>query len=703
MELEKVLDQLDEIIYLSDIESYDLLYVNRHGQEYFGPLHCPVKCYEYLQGRQSPCDFCTNERLLKSKGHRYTWVRTHPAVGDMLLRDSLIPYAGRLCRMEMAINISEYMGKLLETKRDLEAARKLVDCIEELVSADNLDAAVNSVLHTLITHYSADRAYIFQFDWGNQVTSNTFEICKEGIHPKKDNLQNVPIETVAVWINIFQNEKRINMIEDVEQLKDRPGRKKEYKWLAAQRIKSLISAPIFCDGKLYGFLGVDNPASNKNRTDLLSHVTYIIANEMQKQMLNKKLIEQSYRDRLTGLPNRFAYEKMVFELENGKDRSVGVGFIDLNGVKYLNDTLGHDYGNRAIIHACKVMKDYFEPEMIYRISGDEFVVLWPDVDFRTYTDVSRQLENELHTKENGLAAFGYTWGSAAESVSKLIREAEQFMYMEKRRYYLTADSVSTQQRPEYTETLLQEFRASTFVIYLQPLYSIRLGRVYGAEALVRKIGPDGRMHSPFEFIHAMEQERMISMVDYQMLEQACNLLVKWGAFWPEFTINCNMSRITLSESNYLEHVDDILKRTGVDPTKLTFEITESSQNIQLESMALCLDEIRARGITIVVDDLGTEASCLEMLYLPQLGGAKLDRSLISKAESSKREQIIISTMIALCHDLGMYCVAEGIETKEQIELLKQMDCDRLQGFFIGKPMPPAEFLEKFGPAREEIG
>ena len=172
------------------------------------------------------------------------------------------------------------------------------------------------------------------------------------------------------------------------------------------------------------------------------------------------------------------------------------------------------------------------------------------------------------------------------------------------------------------------------------------------------------------------------------------MLQKWKA-WPDLVLNVNVSRNTLVEPDYLTQVDKIFADTGVDPRRLIFEITESSQGIQLESLSRLLDELRARGITLAIDDLGTEAACLEMLYLPQIGVAKIDRSLICKAEHSPREQTVIRHLIDLCHDLGMRCVAEGIETDSQIELLKQLGCDRLQGYKIGKPMPAADFFHQF--------
>ena len=702
MDIHAILDQIDEIIYISDIETNELLYLNRSGRNLFGTIPPGAKCYEFLQGQESPCQFCTNGLLKNSTGHRCSWVRQHPTVGNMLLHDSLIEYNGRLCRMEMAVDVNRYAEELLEARLDLAAEKKLVSCIEDLVMSADFDIAVESVLETIIEHYAADRAYVFEIDWDNDVTHNTYEVCREGVTPEKQNLQNLPIAVVAVWIDIFQNrQKKINIIEDVDALKDDPARRIEYDCLHPQGIKSLITVPVFISGRLYGFLGVDNPKANADAPELLTQITYIAANELQKRRLTENLTEKSYRDPLTGLQNRLAYDEALVKLKGPAiGQGIGVGFVDLNGLKYLNDTLGHEYGNKAIQRVCAVMRDNFELEMLYRVSGDEFIVLWPDVDYAVFSYVSRALDKRLTEAEGGIAAYGYTWGTAQDDLHALVLEAEQLMIAEKNQYYLENASAD-KPRPAYLDSLLQEIRASTFIPYLQPLYSIQAGQVYGAEALVRKIGPDGKIHVPVEFLHVLEQEHMISTVDYTILEQVCKLLVQWKDKWPGLKINCNMSRQTLSEPNYLERIDEILARTGVDPAQLTFEVTEGSQNIKMDRLEAILDALRSRGITLAIDDMGTEASCLEMLYLPQIETVKLDRSLICKAEHSQREQTVISSMIDLCHRLDMYCVAEGIETEVQVELLRQMHCDRLQGYYIGKPMPPEEFFEKFCPGEKE--
>lgn len=584
--------------------------------------------------------------------------------------------------------------ELDSARNDLSVEKKLLDCIENLVMNDDFTAAVNSGLTTILEYYDADRTYIFEFQWKENLTRNTYEICRDGISPQIENLQTVPVDVVARWVDSFEDQEQntIIFIGDVDALKDDPTHRLEYDCLHPQGIKSLIAVPIFINGKLHDFLGIDNPRSHMDALTLLTQLTYIIANELQKRLLTEALTKKSYQDPLTGLNNRLAYDEMLDHLR-GKEFPVGVGFLDINGMKWINDTLGHDMGNKVIQKICTILNEHIEQQYIYRISGDEFVMIWPDVDYKVFMSAAKKLEAALFDEKN-IASFGFVWGKE-EDTGIAVRKAEKAMQTAKNKFY-AANAELKDSRPGYLDALLQEFRDSTFIPYLQPLYSIQYNRVYGAEVLVRKIDPHGNIQAPVEFIDVMEREHMISMVDFTMLRQACELIQKWKPVWPDIVLNVNFSRNTLMEPDFLERIDQILSETGADPAQLIFEITESSQNIQLESLYSLLDEVKQRGISLAIDDLGTEASCLEMLYLPQISVAKIDKGLIDKAEHIDREQLVIKHVVDLCHDLNMRCVAEGIETDSQIELLKKLGCDKLQGYKIGKPMLPEDFLRQFG-------
>ena len=393
--------------------------------------------------------------------------------------------------------------------------------------------------------------------------------------------------------------------------------------------------------------------------------------------------------------NRIAYDEALDRL-CGTEIPVGVGCLNLNGLRRINESLGYRYGDRIVYKACAMLKSCFGYKNVYRISGDEYMVLWPNVSYEDFTAACERLQNELRT-EKDFASFGSAWG-IKEKVSGIISEAETAMRTLKNRYYA---ELKQSERPAYIDKLLREYRESTFIGFLQPLYSIEKGKVYGAEVLVRKVDLAGRMQFPMEFISALEQHGMISMVDLEMFRQACELTAHWKSIWPDLILNVNFSRATLGEPDCMERVDAILRDTGADPKQIIAEVTEGSQGMQREVMEARLSALKERGFSIALDDMGTEAACLETLFLPQLDIIKIDRSLISRAEHGERERTVVAGLIELGHRLGMTCVAEGIETESQLELLQRLHCERLQGYYIGKPMPPEEFFERFAPVEKQ--
>lgn len=334
----------------------------------------------------------------------------------------------------------------------------------------------------------------------------------------------------------------------------------------------------------------------------------------------------------------------------------------------------------------------FGESHIFRVDAGEFAVLWEEVPLDVFSAACARIEERLK-EEPELACFIHVWG-VRENIDKLRAQCEEAMRAAKNRYYARQQSA---ERPAYLEELLKEFTDSRFGAYLQPLYSVKEKRVCGAEALARRMDANGGVHPPYEFIDVMEKQGMVSMVDYEIFRQSCEILTRWRKVWPELYISVNFSRVTIGEPDFLEQVDRIVSETGVRPGQILVEVTEPSQKMQLEVIDERLSALKERGFSVALDDMGTEASCLEMLFLPQLDIVKIDRSLISKSENGQREQAVIAGLIDICHRLDISCVAEGIETESQLEQLEKLNCDRLQGYYIGKPMPSGEFFERFAP------
>ena len=651
-----------------------------------------TKCYTHLCGRASPCHFCAQGRSSSQK-QRQAWLRERPDLGNVLLSHTLIEYEGRPCRLGTVTDVDSYIAELSAAKSDLTAAKMLISCMEQMVSGGD----AKCVMDTVRAYYDADRAYALRFAADRRTASIIHEVCREDVVSQQELMQDIPVELLKPMLSALQpsNQRTVCVIADVDALRDDPARRAVYDWLHPQGVRSLIAVPVYHGSELHGFLCAENLRQNVDAPELLEKIAYMAAGELHRRELMEELRQKVYFDPSTMCYNRIAYDEALDRL-CGTEIPVGVGCLNLNGLRRINESLGYRYGDRIVYKACAMLKSCFGYKNVYRISGDEYMVLWPNVSYEDFTAACERLQNELRT-EKDFASFGNAWG-IKEKVSGIISEAETSMRTLKNRYYAERDQ---SERPAFLEALLREFRESTFIGYLQPLYSLQKGRVYGAEMLVRKVDAAGRMQFPMEFISALEQHGMISMVDLEMFRQACERICRWKSVWPDLILNVNFSRATLSEPDCMERVDAILKESGVDPRQIIVEVTEGSQGMQREVMEARLTAFKERGFAVALDDMGTEAACLETLFLPQLDLIKIDRSLISRAEHGERERTVVAGLIELGHRLNMTCVAEGIETESQLELLKRLHCDRLQGYYIGKPMPPEEFFERFAPVEKQ--
>ena len=692
MDFQTILDQMGEIVYVSDQATYELKYLNQTGIQRFGTPAPGAKCYAHLCGRTSPCKFCARDQAASCQKQRQAWLRERPDLGNVLLSHTLIEYEGRPCRLGTVTDVDRYVAELTTVKNDLIAAKMLISSMEQMVSGGD----AKCVMDTVRVYYDADRAYVLRFAADRRTAGVILEVCREDVVSQQELMQDVPMELLKPMLSALQpSSKRACVIADVDAIKDDPARRAVYDWLHPQGIRSLIAVPVYHGSELHGFLCAENLRQNIDAPELVEKIAYMAAVELHRRLLMQELHQKAYYDPLTMCYNRIAYDEALDRL-CGTEIPVGVGCLNLNGLRRINESLGYRYGDRIVYKACAMLKSCFGYKNVYRISGDEYMVLWPNVSYEDFTAACERLQNELRT-EKDFASFGNAWG-IKEKVSGIISEAETSMRTLKNRYYT---ELKQSERPAFLEALLREFRESTFVGYLQPLYSIEKGKIYGAEVLVRKVDAAGRMQFPMEFISALEQHGMISMVDLEMFRQACERICRWKSVWPDLILNVNFSRATLGEPDCMERVDAILKESGIDPKQIIVEVTEGSQGMQREVMEARLTAFKERGFAVALDDMGTEAACLETLFLPQLDIIKIDRSLISRAEHGERERTVVAGLIELGHRLNMTCVAEGIETESQLELLKRLHCDRLQGYYIGKPMPPEEFFERFAPVEKQ--
>lgn len=321
-----------------------------------------------------------------------------------------------------------------QIRQRLEIATVLNSCVGKLNSDTDIDVGINNLLATVNGYFQADRTYVFEIDPDRDVLINTFEyICGQEVSAQMDNLQEVPVSVIKVWMQNFRQGRSYYM-SDLEQERGQPS----YEMLKAQQVWRLLAVPLMKGGAMVGFLGVDNPRAHYDDATLLASIQFFVTNSLDRKKQQAYLEKLSYRDMLTGLYNRNRYIERLEAYKQVQDQQIGAIYIDLNGLKKVNDEQGHRAGDELIMRAAGTIAGIFA-EDAYRVGGDEFVVILLDVSREDFARKTEQLRRQM--QENSVdASIGGVWQASTENLEDLLRLADENMYREKKRYYSQADA-----------------------------------------------------------------------------------------------------------------------------------------------------------------------------------------------------------------------------------------------------------------------
>ena len=321
-----------------------------------------------------------------------------------------------------------------QIRQRLEIATMLNSCVGKLNSDTDIDVGINNLLATVNGYFQADRTYVFEIDPDRDVLINTFEyICGQEVSAQMDNLQEVPVSVIEAWMQNFRQGRSYYM-SDLEQERGQPS----YEMLKAQQVWRLLAVPLMKGGAMVGFLGVDNPRAHYDDATLLASIQFFVTNSLDRKKQQAYLEKLSYRDMLTGLYNRNRYIERLEAYKQVQDQQIGAIYIDLNGLKKVNDEQGHRAGDELIVRAAGTIAGIFA-EDAYRVGGDEFVVILLDVSREDFARKTEQLRRQM--QENSVdASIGGVWQASTENLENLLRLADENMYREKKRYYSQADA-----------------------------------------------------------------------------------------------------------------------------------------------------------------------------------------------------------------------------------------------------------------------
>ncbi len=425
----------------------------------------------------------------------------------------------------------------------------------------------------------------------------------------------------------------------------------------------------------------------------------------------KNLERVAFYDALTGLPNLEKFKILVDDMiKKNPDSKFTMQKMDISRFQAINEVYGFENGNLVLKKIAETAGTITEKTFICaRVGVDEFLMFagngfldGEDSSREEYERKFKSLLPELQDHEFTFRYGRYFLENGENDIIDIINKTSLAHNMAKKNPsrktwdYNSTFRKDVRQNVEISNKKKAAILNEEFKVFLQPKFSIHDDTLIGAEALVRWIESNGNMIFPNDFIPLFENDGFITELDSYILEHTCQAIRKWmDDGLGGLTVSVNLSRVNLGNPNIVNEIIEIVDKYNVPHKYIEIELTESASSEQENSLELLYKQLRSHGFMTSIDDFGAGYSSLSMLKSLNVSTLKLDRSFFTSEKYTRRDNMLIDSIVKMAHNLGMYVVAEGIETAEQIELLRSMNCDAVQGYFYAKPMPVSDFEDKY--------
>ncbi len=496
---------------------------------------------------------------------------------------------------------------------------------------------------------------------------------------------------------------------------EQPGLREIRAALAEQRMGEATLRNTRKDGTV--FWNSLRVAPVRDALGLVTHFVGIQSDVSERMQYEEELARRANYDALTGLPNRQLLEDRLSQaiaLAKRTDGLIGVAFLDLDNFKTFNDSIGHAAGDHVLRTVAERLQTCVRPsDTVARLGGDEFVLVIDG--FSDHEELARVMARIQNVMAQPITLSGKDYFAAAsiglsifprdgQVVSELIQRADFAMYKAKAdgrgvlRAYEPALDVHGQDRLELERSLRLALARREFFLHYQPKYDAVSGVLCGMEALIRWNHPERGLVPPLQFIDLAEQTGIIVPIGEWVLEEACRQAQAWREEGgTQVPVAVNVSGIQFRQSDLLGSIARVLERTGLAPSGLQLEITESVMMNDPEGFIRTLNALKSMGVGVALDDFGTGYSSLSYLKRFPIDYVKIDRAFVRDITTDPMDAAICSTIIAMAHNLNMQVIAEGVETAEQADFLRSKGCDQLQGYLLGRPIAASDFAQAHGP------
>ena len=560
-----------------------------------------------------------------------------------------------------------------------------LDCVSAMLSARTLEASLRGVLETIGAYYRADRVYtlmlvenqravIMTFEWASGGRRSIQQVVSGMLLERFPLLERCRAEGAPVFIS-----RQMPLDLTGETPEKRP-------WYFA-------ALPLIRDKTVEGFLCIENAREHPRDAALFARLIPLML--QQRERFHSAERPTGTTEQLMGIPDLRAYLQTVPALTSEYYSSLGVVCLDVPDLAGINSRLGFAYGNKMLWYIAKTLTDIFGAAFLFRTWDAEFVIFFTNTTREVFLGRCGRLRSILQRRYPRQVRIGRAWADGVFTGKRLADEAKAFRQIE-----FTGQAPDSHELPVQPETYSSVAEAALdgrFTVYYQPQIDMRDGSLAGAEALVRAVAEDGSIIPPGRFIDFLEEDGSIRELDLFVLEQALSQAEQWRAEGLGIVpVSVNLSRVTLAHSSALASVLAVQSHYPSFPlSALELEVTERGDGLGTDELRELVETFRACGLRMSLDDFGSQYANLSLFTNVKFETVKLDRSLIAELASNSINRTLVRDLVQICRSYGMSCVAEGVETEEQIAALVQMGCVYAQGFYYDRPLPAEAFAQKY--------
>lgn len=576
--------------------------------------------------------------------------------------------------------------QLQEVERPLSAEEQRIafDCAAAMLTSASLRASMENVLRHLGNYYKAARVYILSLSNSRQ----TVTMLYEWTGPRKYSIQHVMSGMQIEKFPLLQRCLNEKVPIFIKSSGENFGTREEGKFW------HFTVFPLKVHNDIEGFLCVENAQEHPEEAALIGTLLpYIIQEQRRYQGLSAGL-SASGQDVLSRLPNLRSYLNMIGSLNSDVYSSMGALSLDVPNLSALNGSKGYDYGRELLEYTAETLSDVFGKAFLFRTWDAEFVVLYPNTIQEVFTSRCTRLRTMLQRRYPGQLRIGYTWADGVFTARNLVKEAQSIMHCEN----VQKDPGERFAFLNGTRTGIQKAASEgSFLAYFQPKIDMRDGSLAGAEALVRGVDKAGHIIPPAQFIETLEKNGSIRELDLMMLERVLEQLSEWKKQGlPPVNVSVNISRFTLFNPTTLASILAIQSHYPDIPSEqVELEITETAGDIEKATLASIVEQFQEFGLRFELDDFGSRYANMSIFSNIRFNTIKLDRSLINELPGNEISRMLVENIVRICQNVGMHCVAEGVETRQQEAALLNAGCIYAQGYYYARPLPPRKFEEQY--------